>query len=423
MGYVRGHFRRTGSGFTYVRPSFQRSSGSGAVGMMLLVMAGAGVWVIAAIVRLLVALWFVLVGGMVIGGVVASGIALSRWFRERRVEAYLRVARQAVEAFEDRFDELDRLAGRIPRDDQRRMLGEEDIYRSFVAQVLADGWVSDEEWAKLQRVHAIFAFDAQQALAIREQAFDGFMAWVGLDLTEAQEAAVRTVAARLELPQPRTEAQLATVSERRRERERQAMLVAEREAQQAAIAAVRQHEAELEAERQRQARLAAQRQREAALEAKRARLEAQRLAACAVFDRDRREPAMVRAKLRRGESCWWSGQAHLRDRKNTRVGDLLITNKRIVFLSDTVVNVALDKILDVAADFDSGILRLVKDGRKTPYEFLLEQPLVALAHIERSLAEASGTFQPEGDLASGTPPLAGSAQPQADRDSQQHVYH
>jgi hypothetical protein len=388
MPLVRGHFRRTRSGLTFVGPSFRRSSGSGALGVALLVMIGVVVSVILAIVQFVLAHWLVIVGVMATGGAVVAGVLLGGWLRQRRVEAYLQLAHEAVGGFEDRFQELARLARRVPTDDQRRTLGEEEIYRGFIAQILADGQVTDAEWARLQCVNELFAFDATRALAIREEAFDGLMAWVGLDLTEAQEGAIRTVAARLELPRPRTEAQLAVVSARRRDRERQTEVAAEREARQAAIAAVREREAALEAEREREARLAAQRERQAKLEAKRQQLEVQRKAAAAVHDCEQRVPIAARVKLRRGESCWFAIEARLQDRKASRAGQLLVTNKRILFVSDSVVSVALAQVLDVAADPDAGLLRLIKDGRKTPYEFLLEEPLVALAHVERSLTEA-----------------------------------
>jgi hypothetical protein len=360
MPFVRGHFRRTRSGFTFVRPSFRRSSGSGALAIAVLVLISLVVSVVLAIVRFVVEHWIYIAGTMAAGGAIALGVTLSRQLRERRIEAYLQLAREAVEGFEDRFEDLTRLARRLPTDDQRRTVGEEEIYRSFIAQILADGQVTDAEWARLSRVNELFAFEPQRALAIREEAFDGLMAWVGVDLSEAQEAAVRTVAARFALPPQHTEPQLAVVSARRSERQHQAAAAAERERYQAALAAVREQEAALEAEREREARLAAQWQRQVKLE----------------------------AKLKRGESCWMAVEARLQDRKASRAGQLLVTNKRILFVSDSVVSVAFSQVLDIAADPDSGVLRLIKDGRKTPYEFLLEEPLVALAHVERSLDEA-----------------------------------
>jgi hypothetical protein len=419
MSFVRGHFRRTRSGYAYVRPSLRGSGGSGALGIVLLVVIGVVVSVIMAIVRFVIEHWIYIAGSIAMGCAVATGVALSRQLRERRIAGYLRLASEAVDALDDRFEDLAlaRVARRIPSDDQRRTVGEEEIYRSFIARILADGQVSDEECAKLQRVHALFAFDSRQALAIREEAFDGFMSWVGVDISEAQEAAVRTVAARLELAPQRTETQLAVVTGRRLERERHALRVAEHERRQAAIAAEhgrrqaasaveQERQDALEAQRERDARLAAMQQRQAVLEAKRQRqaeleiergraeharqvqLEAQRVTACEVFDSAVRVPVIVSMKLKRDESCWLSVQARLRDRKVIRAGEFVVTNKRILFISDSVVSVTLPHLLDIAADPDSGTLRLIKDGRKTPYEFLLEQPLVALAHVERSLAEA-----------------------------------
>lgn len=406
MSFVRGHFRRTRSGYTYVRPRLRRSGGSGAFGIAVLVMIGLAVSVVMAIVQFVLAHWIVIVGTLATGGAMVLGVVLSRKLREHRVERYLQAVREAVNSLEDRFEQPARLARRISQSNSRRTVGEEEIYRGFIAQILADGQVSEAEWAKLQRVNELFSFDAQRALAIRAEAFDGLMAWVGVELSTAQETAVRTTAMRLQLPAQHTERQLAIVTARRIEREHQARLAAEREAHQLAIAAVREREGALEAEREREARLAAQRQRQAALEAKRQQqteseaqqrraeqarqreLDAQRVAASAVFEIGQRIPVAPSVKLKRGESCWMAVEARLQDRKAIRAGQLLVTSKRILFVSDSLVSVGLNQVLDVAADPDTGILRLIKDGRKTPYQFLLGQPLVALAHVERSLEEA-----------------------------------
>jgi hypothetical protein len=406
MSFVRGHFRRTRSGFTYVRPSLRRSSGSGALGIVLLVMIGIVVSVVMAIVQFIVTYWIYVAALLVIGCAIVAGVVSSRKFRQQRVNTYLQSAREAVEALDDRFDEVDRLAKHVPTNDQQRMVGEEEIYRVFVAQILADGRVSHEESAKLQRVNATFAFDPQRALAIREEAFDGFISWVGLDLTEEQETAARAVATGLDIPRQRTESQLAVASARRLERESQIQRAAEYQRRQAVIAAERKRQDAIEAEREQQARLAARREREAAIVTKRRReaeaeaeraqaerarqeqLEAQRAAARGVYESEQRAPVASRVKLKRGESCWLAVPARLQERKVLRAGELFITNDRVLFLSDTVVSVALSKVLDIAADPDSGVLRLVKDGRKSPYEFILEHPLVALAHVERSLTES-----------------------------------
>jgi len=47
----------------------------------------------------------------------------------------------------------------------------------------------------------------------------------------------------------------------------------------------------------------------------------------------------------------------------------------------------MSKILDASVDLERGILRLIKDGRKRPYEFEMPSPLVAMAHVDRSLRE------------------------------------
>lgn len=98
----------------------------------------------------------------------------------------------------------------------------------------------------------------------------------------------------------------------------------------------------------------------------------------------------VDMKLKRGETCWMSAAASLRDRKVTLTGTCFVTNKRILFVGDKAVSINLTQVLDAAADPQAGVLRVIKDGRKTPYEFTLDEPLVVLAHVERSLTEAGG---------------------------------
>jgi hypothetical protein len=328
------------------------------------------------------------------------------------------LAREVVHGADGDHETLVRLAKRIPADDQQRVVGEEEIYSTLIAEILADGEITDEECNRLNRINDIFVFDPRRAVEIRQEAFDGFVSWVGVDLSEEQEAALHTVAARLEIPRAHTEHWLTLVAGRRTEREgqvalavereRQAALLAERE-RQVALAAERERQATIAAERERreivaaervqQAAVAAERARQAAIEAeerqaalsaeRRKKMETQRAAAKAVFEIARRNSVDVDVKLKRGELCWLSTQVTLRDRKEMRLGIAFVTNKRLLFIADTTVTISLSHMLDVGADPRAGVLRVIKDGRKTPYEFLLEQPLVLLAHLERSLQEAN----------------------------------
>lgn len=409
MTFVRGHFRRTRSGYTYVRPSVRRSSsGAGALVTVGLVAAVLVVAIIAAAVRFVVDHWVPIAATILASGVLAGGVLLSGWLRRRHVDLYLGLAREIAHGADGLYDDLLRLSRRVPADDQHRVVGEEEIYTTLIAEILADGEVSDEECERLKRINEAFVFDPHRAIEIRQEAFDGFVAWVGVDLTEQQETALCCVAARLEIPQTHTERWLAMVAGRRAERAqqaafaerqrqaaieaehtRQAALVAERERQ--AALAERQRQAAIEAELQREAALMAERQRQAALAIEREQsIQKQRNEANTVYETERRVPVAVDVKLKRGEACWLSTRANLRDRKATRIGSCLVTNKRLLFIADSAVSIDLSRMLDVAADPDSGVLRIIKDGRKTPYEFEFEQPLVALAHVERSMQEANG---------------------------------
>jgi hypothetical protein len=430
MTFVRGHFRRTRSGYTYVRPSARRSSsGAGVLLIASAVAIGLVISLVAAIVRFMVEQWIPIVGTMLAGGALAGGVALTGGIKRRRVGHYLELAREVVDGADGGHEKLARLAKWIPADDQQRVVGEEEIYSTLIAEILADGEITDEECNRLNRIDGIFVFDPRRAIEIRQEAFDGFVSWVGVDLTEEQEAALHTVAARLEIPQAHTEHWLTIVAGRRIERERQVALAAERERQaallaererqaallaererqamivaeqerretvaaerqrQTALAAERERQAQLEAERERRVALEVERERQAALSLERRRkMETQRDAARAIFETARREPVDVDVKLKRGELCWLSTQASLRDRKEMRSGVVFVTNKRLLFVADTTVSISLSQMLDVGADPHSGVLRVIKDGRKTPYEFTLEQPLVLLAHLERSRQEVN----------------------------------
>lgn len=412
MTFVRGHFQATPSGFAYVTPS-ARSSGRGlAVSAVTLALLLIGL--IATTSRLArsgLSPWTLATMIVLIGSGAAVTVILRRRLTQYQTEQYLALAAEVARGADIHRDELRRLAQAIPRDDQRRAIGEEEVYGTLIAEILADAEVTDAECERIEYIGELFAFDPSRAMAIREAAFDGFVSWVGVDLTRQQEAALSLVAMRLGISQDHAERALSLVSERRTEREQRAALAAELE-RQAALAAERERQAALEAERARRAALAAEREKQAALEAERLRQEAlaakrarqealaaeraererqnaQRKAAQAVFTSPDRVAVDVGVKLKRGESCWWSSAAVLRDRKKESTGTCYVSNNRLFFVADKLVSINMSRILDAAAEVETGILRVIKDGRKSPYEFFLDQPLVALAHIERSLDESN----------------------------------
>ena len=463
MSFVRGHYRRTSKGVSYVRPSIRRGSGGGGAAVAAAIVLVIVLVIVTTIVKFVIAHWLPIFAALLLAAGVFAAVVLRGKSSGWRGTRYLELARDVAQGKNRDYGRLAALAARVPSDDQERIIGEEEIYATLVAEILADGEVSDEECERLTHINEVFVFDTRRALEIRQEAFDGFMSWVGIDLSGEQEVSLRDLALRLDVSRDRTDHWLSMVAHhraegvrqvereaartRRAEREREVEQVrreayaAERkrtialEAERAqlaaqaaeqerrtAIEAERARLAALEAEEARLAALTAERERQAALDverAQRAEHEAERArqavqaterdrqttlalereravqlqhdAAKLVFAAETREPIEVSMKLRRGEQCWFIADAVLRERKNsTRTGTCLVTNKRLLFEAERPVSINLSRMLDVAADPTSGVLRIIKNGRKSPYEIELDQPLVALAHLERSLVAATG---------------------------------
>src|SRR5262245_41072889 len=124
MTFVRGHYRRTRSGYTYVRPSVRRSSSaSDALGTILFIAIGFVVAVVAAVIRFVVQHWIAIVATLLAGGALVGGVLLVGELRRRRVAVYLELARQVVHGADSLYSDLLKLARRIPMDDQLRVVG------------------------------------------------------------------------------------------------------------------------------------------------------------------------------------------------------------------------------------------------------------------------------------------------------------
>lgn len=108
-----------------------------------------------------------------------------------------------------------------------------------------------------------------------------------------------------------------------------------------------------------------------------------------------RDKVSVTLRIPATESPWYeTSTTHVKRLKKgdqRRTGTLLVTSRRLLFTGDGTITIRLDKVLDVAADIEHGFVRVIKDGRKQPFFFEVDQPLVTLAHVERSLGELASS--------------------------------
>ncbi len=327
----------------------------------LVAIAGA-IYIIVTIIKVLMAIWIAIAVALALVALYFVFTEIFDFAIRRRVYRYLELAPAAVngELAPEQRSEFMRLARSVRADNQARTIGEEGIYGELVTKVLADGWVTEDEANKLASAEQLFSMDRSTALGIKRWAFNGFLTWLGEDLSADQENSARAVALRLGIPPSEVEQRVGKLAQQRELRERAAR------AEQEALTRAEQEEWD--------------RVIQAA---------AQRANANAVFDVDQRSSVRVRIKLRKGERCWYTTQCALIQPGNPskRPGTLYVTSDRLIFMDGGATAIRLAAILDVAADPESGILHVVADGQKTPFEIELSEPLVGLAHVERSLAE------------------------------------
>lgn len=92
-------------------------------------------------------------------------------------------------------------------------------------------------------------------------------------------------------------------------------------------------------------------------------------------------------RLQRGEEAYYQADAISHERGGkTRSGRLIITNKRVLFLSEGMIGIAFKKLLDVSVDSEKGAVIIIEDGRKTARQFDMEEPFVVAAVVERAAA-------------------------------------
>lgn len=380
VAFVRGHFRRTSSGVTYVQPHRRRGASASAtkgggellaiVSLAALVVLAAGIiWIVKVIAAHLLAIAIVV---CIFLGSLGAGfgiVATVRGIRRRRVEEYLERCRAFVLAggrLSGEPQALEYLAKRIPASDQVRSIGEETLYRDTAAAILADLHVDEDERRLLAALERLFSLDERRTREIKESAFVALLpALKGAFFGAEEECNTRSVAAGLGLGDEFVNERLAPLIDERERLTNLEILNARRQA---------------EAERAEQIRQAA--------------LEDEYRLVSLVLESGSRQPleTALATRLGKKEFAWYESPAvqvrHLKRGDERTTGVLVVTNQRILFVSKGVVSLSLSKILDASADRERGILRLVKDGRKEPFDFEMQQPLLAMAHIERSLRDA-----------------------------------
>ncbi len=68
-----------------------------------------------------------------------------------------------------------------------------------------------------------------------------------------------------------------------------------------------------------------------------------------------------------------------------RSGKLVITNKRLLFVSDGTSSIKYDAILNIDVSYTTGRMAVVKDGRKNPHYFKLPEPVITVAHLAKAI--------------------------------------
>ena len=394
MAFVRGHYRRTSSGVTYVRPHRRRltpASNGLALPALPAFLALLALPAVALITWLFVLVFKVvaahLVGIAVAVGIVLGGLFLgtllvvtTRRIRRQRVDRYLDLCRDFIQHGSSvnpaTLEMLDKVALQVPSDDQARLLGEASLYRDLTADVLADGMVDEDETQLLRALEERFALDPQRTSEIMESVFLGLLPALGEGFFDKdQEARLCAAAAGLGLSEEFVQRHISPLVSWRDSLIQAEVRKAERLAVNEQFVAERVAEAErFEAERQR------------------AREKEYEVASAVRESAVREELATsIATRLTKNEVAWFQSPAvqveRLKKREKRSEGQLLVTNRRVLFVSDGATTLALSKILDASADLDSGILRLIKDGRKRPFDFEMLSPLVAMAHVDRSLRE------------------------------------
>jgi len=341
-------------------------------------------WLLVLIIKVVAAhlVEIAVVVVLVLGGLSLGALLLfaTRRIRRQRVDLYLDLCQDFIRhggsVAPATLAMLDKLAQQVPSDAQARLLGEESLFRGVAADVLADGQVDEDETLLLRALEQRFALDPQRAAEIKESAFTGLLPALGEGFfDDDEEARLRTVAAGLGVSEEFVQQHLSPLVSRR-----ESLIQAElRKAEK--LAAEERFVAERVAEAAR-----------AEIERQRAREREYKMASAVLESSVRDKLATpIATRLTKKEFTWFQSPAaqveRLKSREKRAEGTLLVTNRRVLFVADGTTTLPLSKILDASADLECGLLRLIKDGRKRPYDFEMPSPLVAMAHVDRSMRE------------------------------------
>ncbi|MCA9664085.1 MAG: hypothetical protein KC503_00810 [Myxococcales bacterium] len=365
MGWSKGHWRKTrGGGMTFVRGHYRASSAesellASAVGA-LIVLALKGALVFGAIA---VVVWFVQTtvafvraNATEIGIFLATSGALLTAVAValiRKRVAMWRLARAAITACVTESTNAEQLsqlakarrsAGKLTQSVQATI---EAAHRVLVSSIVDDGVVEDAELERLQQTEDALQLSATAKNHGRLHGFsDVYHAAIeDGELTEREDEALQHISKRLGISKQSIRAELAFIEQLRRARD------------------VREGD----------------------------------LVACEVD-----------AKLQRGEQAYRVVAASEEQRGGgRREGRLMVTNRRMLFLSDGLTTVPYAKILDISVLPAEGELIVIVDGRKTPRRYWVDEPFVLMALVQRA---ASMGVRREGELgAPKSSPASGSA--------------
>src|SRR5690606_1081858 len=160
MPFVRGHFRRTPGGYSFVSPHYRRgSAGTSVLVYLALGLFGLIVFVVVTIVRAIMAHLREVIAVLVAVAVVAIVVFVVTELRKRRIHAYLDLCRDlATDGIlePERLKKIEVLAAKLPVDSQVRQLEEEAIYRDLIARILADDRIDDQERRVLRHLENAF---------------------------------------------------------------------------------------------------------------------------------------------------------------------------------------------------------------------------------------------------------------------------
>jgi hypothetical protein len=285
-------------------------------------------------------------------------LAVARWRRQRRVARFMEAARSAASTptLTQYLAEVTRLriaAGSLPEAATTELEG---LYRTALAEVLADRQVTEGERIRLDDLKGALGLQAEATTRAEVegflQAYTAFVAdrW----LTAEEESALERMRQTLRIPDEAVQAQLAFAG---------------------------------------------------SLRDQRVALEAQLRKAKDVTT-GTLSPIDAGVKMRDGEVCFF--QAPFTEKKgrvtrtyvvdgvrrketgleSVRSGNVYVTSERVLLVADGATTIKLEKILDAAVDSESNVLALTVDGRKTPYYLEVPEPFVAAAYIDKATATA-----------------------------------